>query len=100
MSRDPEICGGELCANRTRIPVTAILDSLSEGASTETILTSYPSFRPEHVQASLASAGSAKRVGGRPLDKGIANLQEYRQVVSRVGRPAVTLLPLTGTCRA
>lgn len=56
LSRDPEICGGELCAKGTRIPVTVILDSLGEGASTETILTSYPSLRPEHVQASPAYA--------------------------------------------
>lgn len=56
LSRDPEICGGELCARGTRIPVTVILDSLGEGASTEAILTSYPSLRPEHVQASLAYA--------------------------------------------
>ena len=56
LTRDPEICGGELCAKGTRIPVTVILDSLGEGASAEAILTSYPTLRPEHIQASLGYA--------------------------------------------
>jgi uncharacterized protein (DUF433 family) len=56
LSRDPQICGGELCAKGTRIPVTVILDSLGEGSTTEAILASYPSLRPEHIQASLAYA--------------------------------------------
>ena len=56
LSRDPQICEGELCAKGTRIPVTVILDSFGEGSTVEAILTSYPSLRPEHVQASLAYA--------------------------------------------
>ena len=56
LGRDPKICGGELCAKGTRVPVTVILDSLGEGATTEEILASYPSLRPVHVQASLAYA--------------------------------------------
>ena len=56
LSRDPQICGGELCAKGTRIPVTVILDSLSEGSTMESILASYPSLRPEHIQAALAYA--------------------------------------------
>lgn len=56
LSQDPEICGGELCAKGTRIPVTVILDSLGEGSTTEAILISYPSLTPEHIRASLAYA--------------------------------------------
>lgn len=56
LSRDPLICGGELCAKGTRIPVTVILDSLGEGSTAEAILKSYPSLTPEHIQASLAYA--------------------------------------------
>lgn len=56
LSRDPEICGGELCARGTRIPVTVILDSLGERSTVEAILTSHPSLRPEHIQAALAYA--------------------------------------------
>src|SRR4051794_19224255 len=29
----PDVCAGEICATRTRIPVTVILDNLAEGAS-------------------------------------------------------------------
>ena len=39
----PDVCGGTICANGTRIPVTVILDNLAEGANAEEILTSYPS---------------------------------------------------------
>ncbi len=56
LERDLQICGGELCAKGTRVPVTVILDSLGEGSTVEAILASYPSLRPEHIQASLAYA--------------------------------------------
>ena len=56
LSRHPLICGGELCAKGTRIPVTVILDSLGEGSTVAEILASYPSLRPEHIRASLAYA--------------------------------------------
>jgi len=53
---DPDICGGELCARGTRVFVTTILDSLAEGATRDEILRSYPSLKPEHIQAALAYA--------------------------------------------
>jgi uncharacterized protein (DUF433 family) len=53
---DPNICGGELCAAGTRIPITVILDNLAEGSTKDDILGSYPSLRPEHVDAALAYA--------------------------------------------
>ena len=54
---NPNVCGGELCAVGTRIPVTVILDSLAEGSAKEVILHSYPSLKPEHIDAALAYAG-------------------------------------------
>jgi uncharacterized protein (DUF433 family) len=56
LSSDPNICGGELCAAGTRIPVTVILDNLAEGSTKDDILGSYPSLKPEHVAAALAYA--------------------------------------------
>ncbi len=56
LSSDPQICGGEICAKGTRIPVTVILDSFGEGSTREAILASYPSLKPEHIQAALAYA--------------------------------------------
>jgi uncharacterized protein (DUF433 family) len=56
LTRNSQVCGGELCAAGTRVPVTVILDSLAEGASREEILASYPSLSAAHVQAALAYA--------------------------------------------
>jgi len=56
LSSDPTICGGQLCAEGTRVLVTNILDSLAEGASEADILRSYPSLKPEHIHAALAYA--------------------------------------------
>lgn len=53
---DPKICHGRLCAKGTRVFVTNILDSLAEGASREDILASYPSLKPEHIDAAIAYA--------------------------------------------
>jgi len=55
-STDPQVCAGQLCARGTRVLVTNILDSLAEGASQTEILRSYPTLKPEHVQAALAYA--------------------------------------------
>ncbi len=59
--RDPEVCGGELCAKGTRIPVTVILDSIAEGTTREQILISYPSLRLEHLDAALLYAAELAR---------------------------------------
>lgn len=56
-----DIAGGQLCATGTRIPVTVILDSLAEGSAREEILASYPSLRPEHLDAALAYAAELAR---------------------------------------
>src|ERR1039458_7993372 len=45
LSSSPQVCGGEICATGTRIPVTVILDSLAEGADKDEVLASYPSRR-------------------------------------------------------
>jgi uncharacterized protein (DUF433 family) len=56
LNLDPNVCGGELCAKGTRVLVTNILDSLAEGATQTEILRSYPTLKPEHIQAALAYA--------------------------------------------
>jgi uncharacterized protein (DUF433 family) len=53
---NPQICHGQLCAKGTRVFVTNILDSLAEGASREEIIRSYPSLKPEHIDAAIAYA--------------------------------------------
>ncbi len=56
LTSDTLICSGQLCASGTRVLVTNILDSLAEGATRDQILRSYPSLRPEHIDAALAYA--------------------------------------------
>jgi uncharacterized protein (DUF433 family) len=58
---DPMVCHGQLRAAGTRVFVTNILDSLAEGASREQILASYPSLRPEHIDAAVAYAAELAR---------------------------------------
>jgi uncharacterized protein (DUF433 family) len=57
----PNVCGGEVCAAGTRIPVTVILDSLAEGSTKEEILRSYPSLKPDHIDAALSYAAELAR---------------------------------------
>jgi uncharacterized protein (DUF433 family) len=56
LTSDPQVCHGQFCAKGTRVFVTNILDSLAEGANREEILRSYPSLRPEHIDAAIAYA--------------------------------------------
>ena len=56
LSSKPDVCSGQICASGTRVLVTNILDSLAEGASRDEILGSYPSLRPEHIDAAIAYA--------------------------------------------
>lgn len=56
LTRDPEVCHGQLCAKGTRVLVVNILDSLAEGATQKDVLLSYPSLNPEHVSAALMYA--------------------------------------------
>ena len=57
----PGICGGQLCAKGTRIPVVVILDSLAEGASETEILASYPTLKRAHLRAAIAYTAALAR---------------------------------------
>jgi uncharacterized protein (DUF433 family) len=61
LTSDPQVCGGQLCAKGTRVPVTVILDSFAEGASRDEILGSYPTLKPPHIDAALAYAAALAR---------------------------------------
>jgi uncharacterized protein (DUF433 family) len=56
-----DVCGADLCASGTRIPVTVILDSLAEGSSKEEILGSYPSLKPVHIEAAPSYAAELEQ---------------------------------------
>lgn len=61
ISVNPEICHGKACITGTRIPVSVILDNLAAGQSRESILGSYPTLRPESIQAALEYAAALAR---------------------------------------
>ncbi|MBI3786300.1 MAG: DUF433 domain-containing protein [Deltaproteobacteria bacterium] len=55
------VCGGQLCAAGTRVPVAVILDSLAEGATAADLLHSYPTLKPVHIRAAMAYAAALAR---------------------------------------
>lgn len=61
INSDPNICHGKVCIKGTRIMVSIILDNLAGGISTEAILRSYPSLKPEDIQAALAYAAELSK---------------------------------------
>jgi uncharacterized protein (DUF433 family) len=61
LSADAQICGGQVCAKGTRIPVTLILDNLAEGSTHAEMLRSYPTLRREHIDAALAYGAELAR---------------------------------------
>lgn len=57
--RDPQICGGEPVFRGTRVTLRTILASLAAGDSTESILSDFPSLKPEDIQAAIAFAAAS-----------------------------------------
>ncbi len=57
----PDVCGGQICAKGTRVPVGVILDSLAEGASAAAILRSYPTLKATHIRAAITYAAELAR---------------------------------------
>ncbi len=67
ITSDPNVCHGQICAKGTRVMVTNILDSLAEGSGTEEILRSYPSLKPEHIEALAYAADLAREESLLPV---------------------------------
>jgi len=57
--RDPKICGGEPVFKGTRVTLRTVLASLATGDTTQEILASFPSLKPEDVQAAIAFAAAS-----------------------------------------
>ncbi len=52
--RNPKILGGKPVIKGTRIPVSLILERLSEGVSCEELLKMYPTLEKEDIMAAIA----------------------------------------------
>jgi uncharacterized protein (DUF433 family) len=61
ISADPNVCHGKVCIKGTRIMVSVILDNLAGGVSQEAILKSYPTLKPEDIQAALLYAAELSK---------------------------------------
>ena len=55
---DPRVCNGKPVVKGTRIPVSVILDQISEGESWDSVLEGYPELAKEDIQAALQYASA------------------------------------------
>ena len=53
ISINPRVCNGKPAISGTRIPVTVILDQLSDAGSVEEVIKRYPELSPEQITAAL-----------------------------------------------
>ena len=61
IERTDDTCDAQLRAKGTRVLVSNILDSLAEGATSEQIIGSFPTLKPEHIAAAMAYAAELAR---------------------------------------
>lgn len=71
ISVDPKVCHGTPCIEGTRIPVSVILDNLAEGITREDIIKSYPTLKPEDIDAALAYAALLTKERQIPIEPGV-----------------------------
>ena len=67
ISVDPLVCHGQARLTGTRVTVSVVLDNLAAGVSREEILKSYPSLKPEDIDACVAYAADLARERILPL---------------------------------
>lgn len=53
---NPDICHGKPCIKGTRIMVSIILDYITAGETTETIMKEYPTLKEEDIRAAMSYA--------------------------------------------
>ena len=63
ISVNPAVCHGKACIRGTRIMVSVILDNIAAGVDRADILASYPSLKPQDIDAALAYAAELAREG-------------------------------------
>ena len=67
VSVNPAVCHGKACVRGTRVPISVILDNIAAGVDRQEILASYPSLKPEDIDAALAYAAELAREGAMDL---------------------------------
>lgn len=61
ITTNPTVCHGQACIRGTRIPVAVVLDNLAAGLTIADITASYPSLKPEDIQAALSYSAEIAR---------------------------------------
>jgi len=69
ISVDPHVCHGQAWLRGTRIPVSVVLDCLSDGMTVEEIVEQYPSLSGTSIRAA-ATYGAHLARGGTPPHSG------------------------------
>jgi uncharacterized protein (DUF433 family) len=67
VSVNPAVCHGKECIRGTRALVSVILDNIAAGVDRPEIPASYPSLKPEDIDAALAYAAELAREGAMDL---------------------------------
>jgi uncharacterized protein (DUF433 family) len=67
ISVDPLVCHGQACITGTRIPVSVVLDCLSDGMTNEQIIGQYPSLSVDSIRAAAAYGAELAREELLPL---------------------------------
>jgi uncharacterized protein (DUF433 family) len=67
ISVDPLVCHGQACLKGTRIPVSIVLDCLSDGMMAEQIVERYPSLSVASIRAAAAYGAELAREEVLPL---------------------------------
>jgi uncharacterized protein (DUF433 family) len=67
VSVNPAVCHGKACIRGTRVLISVILDNIAAGVDRPAILASYPSLKPEDIDAALAYAAELAREGAMDL---------------------------------
>jgi uncharacterized protein (DUF433 family) len=67
ITADPQIMHGAVCFRGTRVPVSVVLDKLAAGETAASILSEYPTLRPEHIPAAIGYAADLARERIVPL---------------------------------
>ena len=69
ISVDPLVGHGQACLKGTRIPVSVVLDCLSDGMAVEQIVEQYPSLSVTSVRAAAAYGAHLARGGTPPAGR-------------------------------
>jgi uncharacterized protein (DUF433 family) len=67
ISVNPAVCHGKACIRGTRVMVSVILDNVAAGTPRLEILASYPTLKPEDIDAALGYAAELVREGAIDL---------------------------------